>query len=223
MKTKFLTLTIASLLSTTNLVTAQEASVQSEPQPQAEVPIDALPGYVPANPAARPRGMGTGGENVPAPTTFPMVAPDYPMRSPDGMPEISTGSTITEEKIEGFNESIEQVFPMTPDMIRQYRQIFEENQDAVLERVEPETTSDAGIVSLEPGEEAPTLSLAPGIASVVGFYDASGQPWPVAQYVIGSGDQFQIIQLGKDANSLTVTPLTRVGWTNLVIMLRDEP
>jgi intracellular multiplication protein IcmK len=151
-----------------------------------------------------------------------MTAPAFPMTSPDGMPEISQGATITPEKIEGFNESIEQVFPITQDMIRQYRRIFEDNQNAVLERDEPQTTSDAGIVSLEPGEDAPSLSLSPNIASVVGFYDASGQPWPIAQYVIGSADQFQIIQLGKDANSLTVTPLPRVGWTNLVIMLRDE-
>lgn len=231
---------IALLLSGASAVQAQEAKpAPAAGQEAPPVPYDALEGYVPANTAVSPRGMGTGGTDIPPPTAFPMtqpqapamaqpqapvmVPPPYPMTSPDGMPAISTGNVLNTEKIDGFNEAIEGVFPMTPDMIRQYRRIFEENQRAVMERPEPQATSDAGIISLEPGEESPSVNLAPGIASVVGFYDASGQPWPISQYVIGSGDQFQVIQLGKDANSLTITPLAAIGWTNLVIMLRDEP
>ena len=166
--------------------------------------------------SATPRGMGTGGAAVTTPTQFPMTVPD-------GMPPVLTGRELTADRIEGFNEAVTQAFPMTPDMVRQYRTIFEENQKVILERPEPVATIDTGLVSLEPGEAAPNLMVAPGIASVIGFYDATGQAWPVVQYVIGSADQFQVIQLGEEANNLTVTPLSRIGWTNLVVVLKGEP
>lgn len=172
-----------------------------------------IAGYIPS---ARPRGMGTGGSDVPKPTQFPMV-------NVEGMPPVSNGSELSAERIEGFNTAVEQVFPMTPDMVRQYRKIFEENQKAMLEKPEPTATIDTGLVSLEPGEPAPSVKVSPGIASVIGFYDATGQAWPVSQYVIGSADQFQVIQLGDEANNLTVTPLIQIGWTNLVVVLKDEP
>lgn len=197
-------------------VAQEAASPPAEPQAQ---PFSAeagagrgFEGYV----SARPRGMGTGGSDVGAQTRFPMV-------SPDDMPAISTGTELNVDKIEGFNEAIEQVFPMTPDMVRQYQEIYRQNEKAMLERAEPVATIDTGLVSLEPGEPAPSVTVAGGIASVIGFYDATGQSWPVAQYVIGSGDQFQVIQLGEDANNLTVTPLVAAGWTNLVVMLKGEP
>ena len=169
-------------------------------------------GYV----RAKPRGMGTGGSNVPSATQFPMT-------SPEGLPAIATGTELSEDRIEGFNGAIENTFPMTPDMIRQYREIYKQNEKAMLERPEPEALNDTGFVSLEPGEAAPNVQVAGGIASVIGFYDATGAAWPVSQYVIGSSDQFQVIQLGEEANNLTVTPLVPVGWTNLVVMLKGEP
>lgn len=136
---------------------------------------------------------------------------------------MTDGATLTADKIEGFNEAIEESFPMTPDMIRRYRKIFDENQRALLEREEPTARVDAGFISLEPGETPPVLTVASGIASVIGFYDVTGQPWPITQYVVGSGDDFQVIQLGENANNLAITPLTRVGFTNLVVVLKDEP
>lgn len=140
----------------------------------------------------------------------------------DGLPGLATGRETNETRQRGFNEAIQEAFPMTPEMIQRYREIFAENQRAMLEREEPRGSIETGLISLEPGEEAPTLTLAQGIASVVGFYDATGAPWPVDQYVLGDGDDFQIIQLGSNANNLSVTPLTPVGWTNLIVMLEGE-
>lgn len=172
-------------------------------------------GYVPS---ANPRGMATGGTGTPSDRGAPRVdANGRPL------PELSDGATLTADKVEGFNEAIEQNFPMTPEMVRRYRQIFDENQRALLERAEPDARVDAGFISLEPGETPPVLTVASGIASVIGFYDVTGQPWPITQYVVGSGENFQVIQLGETANNLAITPLTRVGFTNLVVVLQDEP
>lgn len=139
------------------------------------------------------------------------------------LPEMSDGNVLTSEKIEGFNEAVEDNFPMTPEMIRQYRQIFDANQRALLERDEPTARVEAGFISLEPGEAPPVLTVAPGIASVLGFYDVTGQPWPITQIVAGAAEDFQVLQLGELANNVAVTPLTKIGFTNLVVVLKDEP
>jgi intracellular multiplication protein IcmK len=167
-------------------------------------------GYVPS---AAYGGMGVGGTSVEAERIGADGKP---------LPDMTDGTTLTTEKVEGFNEAIEENFPMTPEMIRRYRDIFDANQRALLERDEPAAQVDAGFISLEPGETPPVLTLAPGIASVLGFYDVTGQPWPISQYVVGSGENFQVVQLGEDANNLALTPLTKIGYTNLVVVLKDE-
>ena len=159
-------------------------------------------------------GADAGQTPGPAPGTAPVQG---------GMPMLSDGREMNPERIEGFNEAIQQTFPMTPEMVRRYREIFEEQQRAILSRPQPSAKVDAGFVALEPGETPGRLTLSPGIASVIGFYDATGQAWPIDQYVVGSGENFEVIALGEDSNSLVLTPLTRVGWSNLVVRLRDEP
>ena len=85
----------------------------------------------------------------------------------------------------------------------------------------PEPLVDAVFVELSPGERPKELRVAPGMASAIGFFDASGRPWPIRQFVIGNADEFKVIQLGE--GSLSVSPLERVGWTNLIVALLDEP
>ncbi|MCW3782613.1 DotH/IcmK family type IV secretion protein [Defluviimonas salinarum] len=175
----------------------------------ADGPSGGFSGYVPS----ASTGMAVGGSGAAAPAAT----------AGEGLPKITDGKHLSAEKVEGFNEAVEENFPMTPDMIRRYREIFDESQRALLEREEPDARVDAGFISLEPGETPPTLTVAPGIASVIGFYDVTGQPWPITQYVLGSGSDFQVIQLGEESNNVAVTPLARLGWTNLVIVLKGEP
>lgn len=171
-------------------------------------------GYVPS---ARSEGMVSGGAGV-----NPQGSGPTPDIRADGLPPLATGRETSVQRQEGFNESIKQVFPMTPNMLRRYREIYDQSQRAILERPEPEGRMETGLVSLEPGEDAPVLTLSTGIASIVGFYDATGAPWPVSQYVLGDGKDFQVIQLGEKANNLSVTPLVPVGWTNLIAVLEGE-
>ena len=126
-------------------------------------------------------------------------------------------------QLRGFNEAIENVFPMTPEMVRGYRRIQDANERAVKESPFPDPLIDAVLVSMEPGEQPAELRVAPGIASAISFFDAAGQPWPIRQYVIGNAEEFSVIQMGERSGSLAISPLARVGWTNLVIALLDEP
>ena len=122
-----------------------------------------------------------------------------------------------------FESAIESVFPMTPEMIRAFRQRLSENEQANLESAEPSPVTETEMIALYPSSPPPRLMVAPGIATAVGFYDGTGVPWPVRQYVLGDGEAFQVVQLGDGANTLTISPLARVGWTNLVVALAEDP
>ena len=124
---------------------------------------------------------------------------------------------------DGFDSAIEQVFPMTPEMVRRYLKILEENERASAGTPEPAPIRAAEMIAFDPSAAPPRIHVAPGIATAVGFYDSTGSPWPVRQYVLGDGERFQVIQLGDGSNTLTVSALSRFGWTNLVVALSDEP
>ena len=163
-----------------------------------------------ASPAAAADHHHDGGEHYSAGTAgTPAI--------PAGSPPASPG------QLEGFGDAVRDVFPMTPEMVRQFRRIHEENEEATMEEPFPEPVVDAVLVSLDPGAVPEGLRVAPGIASAIGFYDAAGSPWPVRQYVIGNRDDFRVIHLGENSNSLAISPVARVGWTNLVVVLADEP
>lgn len=173
-------------------------------------------GYVPSASSLQPHmsdGMVTGGSNVqPLPAT----------RAPISGGPLSDGKQTSPEKIEGFNKSIEQTFPMTPDMLRQYMAIVEEQQRVLLEKPQPQISNSTGLLTLEPGEETPTIYVSPGMFTAIGVYDSTGQAWPITQYVIGNSS-FDVIQLGQDSNSITITPKVPLGWTNIALALKGEP
>ncbi|MCY4183909.1 MAG: hypothetical protein OXC82_12900 [Rhodobacteraceae bacterium] len=129
---------------------------------------------------------------------------------------------VSEEKMSEFYDALENIFPMTPEMVDKFLGTYYENEFTVSKRPEPNPLIDFQLVSLEPGREPPVVRVTPGIASAVGFFDATGTPWPVNQFVVGDGTNFEILQLGDQSNSLTISPLARVGQTNLVIALKGE-
>ncbi len=134
----------------------------------------------------------------------------------------SAGGAISDAREAGFQSALESVFPMTPQMVRDYRDAFDTNEDSTLRRPFPKIIDDAALVSLEPGEQPIELYVAPGLASVVGFHDAAGKPWPIRQFVLGNGTGFTVAQLGENSSALAVSPLVRIGWTNLVVALAGE-
>lgn len=143
-------------------------------------------------------------------------------QAPAPQDPLATGREMSSDRIEGFNTSIDQVFPMSPEMITRYREIYEEQQRAILERPEPVALSTTGLVSLEPGEASPVIYVSPSVASVIGFYDATGAAWPINQFVVGDGDGFRTVRLGENSNNLTVSPQKQIGYTNIVALLKGE-
>ncbi len=142
------------------------------------------------------------------------------MQDQEDNPEAPT--EVSEEKLSEFYEALENIFPMTPEMVDKFLATYFENEVAITNRPEPNPLIDFQLVSLESGREPPVVRVTPGIASAIGFFDATGTPWTVNQFVVGDGTNFEILQLGEQSNSLTISPLARVGQTNLVISLKGE-
>ena len=119
---------------------AQEDDILSKYRAQGGMlPVEA--GSPPASPVGDKSGSPTGG-------------PDRAMTD-----FLATGKEMSQEKIEGFNEAVDQAFPMTPEMIRRYRQIHEENERAAQERPAPDEEITTSLISLEPGAPADRFSV----------------------------------------------------------------
>ena len=129
---------------------------------------------------------------------------------------------VSDERLKAFHQALETVFPMTPEMVRTYQDALRDNQEATFGRTYPQSIDDAAMAVLQPGEKPIELNVSPGIASVVGFHDAAGNPWPIQQYVLGDGQSFEVAKLGERSSALVVSPVAHVGWTNLVIVLDGE-
>ena len=155
---------------------------------------------------------------------LPVEAESLDFENSDSIPTspLATGREASPRKIEGFNDAVDQAFPMTPEMIERFRQITKEHERATQERQKPQEEISTTLVSLEPGEPSPLLKVSPSIATVLGFYDATGAAWPITQYVLGDNSIFVAQHLGEKSNNLVLTPGSRIGFTNLVVLLQDH-
>ena len=157
-----------------------------------------------------------------------MTSPNSASLSSESAPELTvvdplnTGHEMSPAKIEGFNAAIDQIFTMTPEMIKRYRMIEKDHEQAIQEHPEPEEKTSVNLVLLEPGEPAPRIRVAPLIASVIGFYDITGTPWPVVQYLLGDNTKFQASHLGENSHNIVLTAGSRIGFTNLVVVLEGH-
>ena len=95
---------------------------------------------------------------------------------------------------QAFKDLLNKNFPMRPEQILEYREAFEKNQAAMqaTPKTPPQPTSSTLIVDLSPGATPPVIRLATGFVSSVVFVDATGQPWPIADYSLGNPGGFNI-------------------------------
>ncbi len=119
----------------------------------------------------------------------------------------------------------EELLPIAPEDIDDFQDKLELNRIAVNNRKPLQVESTADIVSLDAGTVSPTVAISPGIATIIVFSDATGQPWPLDGFTVGDGAGYDITQLSTDgeaASYLTVAPKRVAGWTNLVVHLKGE-
>lgn len=132
---------------------------------------------------------------------------------------------LTPEEITAYGAAVQSVLPMSPKLIRDYRRRIDESQKAAAlppsgKRARP--ISDSVRISLSARQRPLMLDTTPNTVSVMSFYDRTGKAWPIASYVVGRADAFQVYALQKGSNQIAVTPLVNHGYSNLVISLVEE-
>ncbi|MDH7792548.1 DotH/IcmK family type IV secretion protein [Ochrobactrum sp. AN78] len=132
---------------------------------------------------------------------------------------------LSPEEITAYGAALQSLMPMTPQMIRDFRKRLDENQKAASEPPsgkQPHLISDAIRLSLKPGQALSSIATAADRASVISFYDRTGQAWPVASFVVGRADMFQVYALQEGSNKLAITALQPHGSSNLIVSLVEE-
>lgn len=132
---------------------------------------------------------------------------------------------LTPEEITAFGAALQSQFPMTPEMIRDYRRRLDESQRAAATPPSgrfPNALTDSAHITLDASQRPEVLLTGPDTVSVMAFYDSSGAAWPIASYVIGKPSSFQVYAMQEGSNQLAVTPLIPHGFSNIIVSLVGE-
>jgi len=124
---------------------------------------------------------------------------------------------------QSFENATRNTFPLSPDQIKEVMRKFEETQYAVVPPSYGQPKGEVAVttVSLDPGAEPPEIMVAVGYVTTVTVLDASGQPWPIQD--IGVGGNFDVPQPETNSHIIRIAPMTRFGYGNLSVRLKDLP
>jgi intracellular multiplication protein IcmK len=121
-----------------------------------------------------------------------------------------------------FRQLLNKSMPMTPEQIIDYRKELYRSQQAVNTPPvsPPKPVSSTITVDLSPGMPPPVIRLAPGFVTSMVFLDATGQPWPIADFSIGNSKQFNV-QWDSKKNTLFIQSTTNFTSSNLALRLAE--
>jgi len=154
------------------------------------------------------------------PGNFPIVGTTELLNSLDDLDR-----PLSPEEITAYGAALQSQFPMTPEMIRDYRRRVDESQRAAAAPPSgrfPNAISDSKVIALGSSQVPEVLLTGPDTVSVMVFYDKTGAAWPIASYVIGKPKSFQVYAMQEGSNQLAVTPLVPHGFSNIIVSLVGE-
>lgn len=133
-------------------------------------------------------------------------------------PEPVKPPTIREE---AFKQLLNKTLPLRPEQIIELHKELDKSQQAVRAPVHtPQPMSSTLTVDLSPGSTPPVIRLATGFVTSIVFVDATGQPWPVADYSLGNPKNFNI-QWDKKTNALFIQSTAAYVTANLAVRLEE--
>lgn len=168
----------------------------------------------------------TASQNPPVETASPSSGPMMPQQQPPmGMNQQDEENTKKKPKItlreQAFKQLLNNSYPLTPEQINRLHKRKDETEFAIATepKVPPTPVSSTLTVDLSPGATPPVIRLSGGFVTSVVFLDATGQPWPVADYSLGNPKDFNIAW-DKSTNTLFIQKLeTSYGTGNLAVRL----
>jgi intracellular multiplication protein IcmK len=153
----------------------------------------------------------------------PAVSSETPVSSMDSNAEADTLSAppkVPSLRDEAFKQLLDRISPLTPEQIIKVRKQQDQNEQAAatLPNTPPRPVSSTLTIDLSPGVTPPVIRLAAGFVTSVVFVDSTGQPWPIADYNLGSPKHFNI-QWDRKTNTLFVQGTTTYSNGNLAVRL----
>lgn len=120
-----------------------------------------------------------------------------------------------------YNSASRGLFPLTPEQIKEIMRKMEETQNAAIQPSygQPKPEVAVQTISLDPGATPPEVKVAVGYVTTLTILDATGQPWPIID--IGVGGNFDIPTPESGTHIVRITPMTRFGYGNLSVRLKD--
>ncbi len=125
-----------------------------------------------------------------------------------------------------YEQAKKNLLPLGPAEIRDFRSSRDAAQAAGFGGVPPRLTNREVSIGGVPGEQAPTVHLAPPFIGSVIFVDTSGAPWPITSVESAAANE-GMFSVAWDAenkvpphNLLTVRPLTNHVAANAVVTLQ---
>lgn len=120
-----------------------------------------------------------------------------------------------------FNTLKEEMFPASPDEIKEVREIKEKQERALYERPAPKEVSKILSVSTEPGAPPAIVLVTPGRSTTLNVIDSTGQPWPIQAALGGNNADYDIntIEEHQFKNIVRVDAKKDYGSTNVILSL----
>lgn len=124
-----------------------------------------------------------------------------------------------------FEATLQNIFPMTPDQVRKFGKVVDNQQKAKSEvpGVVGRPITSTIRVSGAPGATPPVIRLGRGFVSSIVFVDSSGAQWPVTSVSVGNPDKFSVDPSEDgETNVLTISPLGSYIHSNLAVKLKGR-
>lgn len=135
--------------------------------------------------------------------------------------QILTSSENEIIDLKAFGNTLNQLFPLTPEQLQQLKQVYESREyaKAATAGTPPKPTATSQFVNLSPGSTPPVIRLSQGFISSLVFLDSTGAPWPISAYDLGDPSAFNI-QWDKTSNTLMIQAIKLYNYGNLAVRLR---
>jgi intracellular multiplication protein IcmK len=120
---------------------------------------------------------------------------------------------------EAYGIAVDSMFPLKPEEIRRFLEIYDENRQAIDTPMFNRPTPEVAVktLSLDPGHVPDSIDVSMGTVTTVSVVDVTGQPWAVKD-MTWAGD-FDIIKPAPGENLFRISPTTHFAQGNLSMRL----
>lgn len=120
-----------------------------------------------------------------------------------------------------FETLKEEMFPATPDQLKEVREIKELQERALYDKPAPKQVSKILTVSTEPGAIPVVVYVTPGRSTTLNVIDSTGQPWPIQAALGGNSMDYDVNAIDEHLfkNIVRVDAKKDFGSTNVILSL----